>query len=127
MSTAERCFISRSLIKHIIRHGRDHKLIVWKVNEEDEAALDKTLPVDASDVPHRHPWLLHALSVNTLNFCPFAMCRDGMPQILSIQKAIKDNKLPDPILVAVPNTIDSGGVCWPNFLVPGLRHSFYQR
>ena len=116
------------LIENIIRHGRDHKLIVWKVNEEDEAALDKTLPVDANDEPHRHPWLLHALSVNTLNFCPFAMCRDGMPQIISTQKAIKDDKLPEPILIAVPNTIDSGGVCGHIFfnpLIPKLRHASY--
>lgn len=118
--------MSRRLTKTITRHGRDHKLIVWKVNEEDEAALDTTLPVDANDVPHRHPWLLHTLSVNTLNFCPFAMCRDGMPQIISTQKAIKDNKVPDPILIAVPNTIDSGGVCWHFFLVPELKHISYQ-
>lgn len=54
------------------------------------------------------------------------MCRDGMPQILSIQKAIKDNKVPDPILIAVPNTVDSGGVCLQIFLVPELRHLLYQ-
>ena len=107
--------MSHKLIQEINRHGRDHKLIVWKVDEEDEAELDTTLPVDANDVPHRHPWLLHALSVNTLNFCPFAMCRDGIPLVTSTQKAIKDNKVPDPILIAVPNTIDSGGVSWQIF------------
>ncbi len=39
------------------------------------------------------------------------MCRDGMPQAVFTQKALKDAKLPDPILVAVPNTVDSGAVC----------------
>ena len=97
---------------HVDSHGRDNKLFVWKLGEEDEAGLARTLPVDANDAPHKQPWLLHVLTVNTLNFCPFAMCRDGMPQILSTRKVIKDNETPDPVLIAVPNTIDSGGVCW---------------
>lgn len=38
------------------------------------------------------------------------MCRDGMPQTMITQKALKDASLPDPILIAVPNTVDSGAV-----------------
>ena len=91
-------------------HGRDNRLFVWKLGHEDEAALDKTLPVDAAKASNKLPWLLHAFTVNALNFCSFAMCRDGMPQILSTQKVLKDTNMPEPILIAVPNTIDSGGV-----------------
>lgn len=91
-------------------HGRDNKLLVWQLGINDEAALDKTLPVDAVMTPSKQPWLLHALTVNTLNFCSFAMCRDGMPQVLSTQKALKEMNLPGPLLIAVPNTIDSGGI-----------------
>ena len=89
---------------------------MWKLGIEDESTLDKTLPVDAVEASNKLPWLLHMLTVNTLNFCPFAMCRDGMPQVLSTQKVLKDNNMPEPILIAVPNTIDSGGVCLALFL-----------
>ena len=90
-------------------HGRDNKLLVWQLGITDEKDLDKTPPVDAASVARKQPWLLYALTVNALNFCSFAMCRDGMPPI-SAQKTIKDNRIPDPILIAVPNTIDSGGI-----------------
>ena len=83
---------------------------MWKLGIEDEAALDKTLPVDAVEGSSKLPWLLHLLTVNTLNFCPFAMCHDGMPQVISTQKVLKHNDAPEPILIAVPNTVDSGGV-----------------
>ena len=83
---------------------------MWQLSSADEAKLEKTLPVDNTGVSLKQPWLLHALTVNTLNFCPFAMCRDGMPQLLSTQKALKDANLPDPVLIAVPNTVDSGAV-----------------
>ena len=72
--------------------------------------MDTTLPVDAALTPRKQPWLLHALPVNTLNFCAFAMCRDGMPQSLPSAKALQNKNVPCPILIAVPNTVDSGGV-----------------
>ncbi|KAF6229232.1 hypothetical protein HO133_007348 [Letharia lupina] len=94
----------------IITHGRDHKLLVWQLGLADELAMDKTLPVDAALTSRKQPWLLHALPVNTLNFCAFAMCHDGMPQVLSSVKALQDKDVPCPILIAVPNTVDSGGI-----------------
>ena len=72
--------------------------------------MDKTLPVEVTSTSRKQPWLLHALLVNTMNFCAFAMCRDGMPQVLSSVKALQDKNVPCPILIAVPNTVDSGGV-----------------
>lgn len=75
--------------------------------------MDRTLPIEVVPTPRKQPWLLHALPVNTLNFCAFAMCRDGMPQVLSSVKAVQDKDVPCPILVAVPNTVDSGGVRRP--------------
>ena len=99
-------------------HGRDNKLLVWQLNPGDESAMDKTLPVDAAPTSRKQPWLLHALPVNTLNFCAFAMCRDGMPQVLSSVKALQDNNVPSPILIAVPNTVDSGGVRRPSVTRP---------
>lgn len=38
------------------------------------------------------------------------MCHDGMPQVISTQKAMKKRNMPDPLLIAVPNTVDSGGI-----------------
>lgn len=72
--------------------------------------MDKILPIDATPTTGKQPWVLHVLPVNTLNFCAFAMCRDGMPQGPSSMKALQDKDVPCPILIAVPNTMDSGGV-----------------
>lgn len=94
----------------IITHGRDHKLLVWQLGLADEPAMDRTLPVDATPTSRKQPWLLHAFPVNTLNFCAFAMCRDGIPQVISSVKVLKDKDVPCPILIAVPNTMDSGGI-----------------
>lgn len=94
-------------------HGRDHKLLVWQLGLADEPAMDRTLPVDATPTSRKQPWLLHAFPVNTLNFCAFAMCRDGIPQVISSVKALQDKNVPCPILIAVPNTMDSGGVRRP--------------
>lgn len=95
-------------------HGRDHRLLIWQLGPEEEPTMDRTLPVDVALTERKQPWLLHALPVNTLNFCAFAMCRDGMPQVLSSVKALQDKDVPCPILVAVPNTVDSGGVRRPS-------------
>ena len=99
------------LTHYVNSHGRDNKLLVWQLGTADEATLDNTLPVDADATLTRQPWLLYGITVNALNFCSFAMCCDGMPQVLSTMKAIKDSKTPDPILIAVPSTFDSDGVC----------------
>ncbi|KAL8983087.1 MAG: hypothetical protein Q9205_002576 [Flavoplaca limonia] len=94
----------------VITHGRDNKLAVWQLGMRDEEAIGKTLPVDKPSSTTPQPWLLHMLTVNTLNFCSFAMCLDGMPQPYTVHTAIKARKHPPPILIAVPNTMDSGGI-----------------
>ena len=83
--------------------------MVWQLCNDMEEQMDKILPVDAT-VLAKQPWLLHVLPVNTLNFCSFAMCLDGMPPPQGLGRALQAGKAPKPILVAVPNTIDSGGV-----------------
>lgn len=94
-----------------LRHGRDNKLVVWQLGAVDEDAVDRTLPVDAgADASSKMPWILHMLTVNTLNFCSFAMCYDGMPQAHSNSMTIMEKYSHKPILIAVPNTVDSGGV-----------------
>ena len=83
---------------------------MWQLGVADEDTMSKTLPVDASAISPQQPWLLHKLHVNTQNFCPFAMCRDGLPQTVPNVKAVKESQSPDPILITVPSTVDSHGV-----------------
>ncbi|KAL8747184.1 MAG: hypothetical protein Q9190_000891 [Brigantiaea leucoxantha] len=94
----------------IITHGRDNKLAVWQLGPSEEDSMAKTLPIDGPAQPTPQPWLLHVLTVNTLNFCSFAMCYDGLPQPLPNLEGSEEKKPVFPILIAVPNTIDSGGI-----------------
>ena len=97
-------------IMALLRHGRDNKLIVWRLGPSDEIDLDPKPPIDASALTKKSPWMLYLLTVNTLNFCSFAMCEDGMLQHCHSQTAIEDGHIPKPVLVAVPNTVDSNSV-----------------
>ncbi|ODA79680.1 hypothetical protein RJ55_05274 [Drechmeria coniospora] len=89
----------------IITHGRDNKLIVWKLATADEAGLSKALPVEDLPVPRQQPWVLHQLEVNTMNFCSFSACarRTHHDDTCDLGDS------PD-ILVAVPNTLLSEAV-----------------
>ncbi|KAH7171445.1 WD40-repeat-containing domain protein [Dactylonectria macrodidyma] len=84
----------------IISHGRDHKLIVWKLSQGDEEHLSKTLPVEDVPAPRPQPWMLHLLEVNTMNFCSFAASPSG-PDHLDTSSEI---------LIAVPNTLASEAI-----------------
>ncbi|POR34730.1 ASTRA-associated protein 1 [Tolypocladium paradoxum] len=88
----------------VITHGRNHKLIVWKLAAEDEQGLSGVLPVEDVPTPRQQPWILHLLEVNTLNFCSFAACarEDG--------EGGCDLGASSDILVAVPNTLVSEAV-----------------
>jgi WD40 repeat protein len=79
--------------------------------------LDTKLPVDGAErSSQKEPWLLHSMDVNALNFCAFAMCEGELRQHDSTQSAVgmpkqepKDHEF-SPILIAVPNALDSGGI-----------------
>lgn len=96
------------------RHGRDHKLCVWKIRTEDENFLDKVLPVDAAgsgtESEPAQPWLLHSLPVNALNFCAFSMTFVETATIPSETGLTDQNNTSIPVLFAVPNALDSGGI-----------------
>ena len=81
-------------------HGKDNKLIVWKLSEEDETSMSVVLPVDTPSEPRKQPWVLHILHVNTMNFCSFAQA-DG--KATSTSESEPENEL----LIAVPNTMSS--------------------
>jgi WD40 repeat protein len=55
-------------------HGRDNKINVWAFSEEDEQSMSTTLPIEDSTSHRKQPWLLHSLTIPTLNFCSFACC-----------------------------------------------------
>lgn len=85
-------------------HGRDNKLSVWKIGSLDSTELSQTLPADDPVAHRKAPWLLHVLDVNALNFCSFAICPENGDHQLPFAEAAQ------PVLVAVPNAIDSGDV-----------------
>ena len=99
----------------IITHGRDNKLIIWKLALEDESALSSTLPLDPTTELRPKPWMLHLLEVNTMNFCSFASCptapfavpaASATPAPSSAQTSVPGSDL----LLAVPNTLASEAV-----------------
>ncbi|KAL2262548.1 hypothetical protein VTK26DRAFT_975 [Humicola hyalothermophila] len=84
----------------LITHGRDNKLIVWKLREDDESRLSTRLPLDPSPETRPEPWMLHMLEVNTMNFCSFSHCSASLGPSTSSSE----------ILVAVPNTLASEAI-----------------
>ncbi|EHK24361.1 uncharacterized protein TRIVIDRAFT_145760 [Trichoderma virens Gv29-8] len=89
----------------IITHGRDHKLIVWKIREEDEGRLSVCLPLEDTPTPRPQPWVLHLLEVNTMNFCSFAACLSDAAQG-SLEEAAPTAE----VTIAVPNTLASEAI-----------------
>lgn len=85
----------------IITHGRDNRLVVWRLGVGDEPAMSTALPLDPSPEERPQPWLLHLLEVNTMNFCAFASC--CTPAAASTGPASE-------LLVAVPNTLASEAI-----------------
>ncbi|PTB67610.1 WD40 repeat-like protein [Trichoderma citrinoviride] len=90
---------------NIITHGRDHKLIVWRIREEDEGRLSAALPLEETPTPRPQPWVLHLLEVNTMNFCSFAACLGDAAQG-SLDAAASTAQ----VLLAVPNTLASEAI-----------------
>ncbi|PFH58068.1 hypothetical protein XA68_14204 [Ophiocordyceps unilateralis] len=88
----------------IITHGRDHKIVVWKLPAQDEQSLSSILPVEPVAEARRQPWILHLVEVNALNFCSFAACARRSDGTLSGPDASSD------ILLAVPNALASEAV-----------------
>jgi len=87
-------------------HGKDNKLVVWKIPIDEEPTMSQVLPVDTSPEPRKQPWLLHVLEVNTLNFCSFAFC-----------SAASKTGNQDEVLLAVPNTLTSEKVVWSQDII----------
>lgn len=107
----------RSTKSFLTRHGRDHKLRIWRIDKQDLEGLDTRLPVDGAEgSTQKEPWLLHSMDVNALNFCAFAMCESELRQQSRAhsaprisEEAVENHVFPD-ILIAVPNALDSGGI-----------------
>ncbi|KAF3384687.1 ASTRA-associated protein 1 [Penicillium rolfsii] len=110
-----RGFSTSTGMTEIYTHGRDHKLCVWKIRAEDEAFLDKTLPIEitqsTASETGTQPWLLHSLSVNALNFCAFSMIFIDVPAAMPSETAQQEQSATrQNVLFAVPNALDSGGI-----------------
>jgi WD40 repeat protein len=90
-------FLYLYLIHSPCSHGRDNSLKVWQLRQADESTFSTTLPVEDTTTHRTEPWLLHSLSVNTLNFCAFAKC---FTQTSSAAEESTTGRTP--ILIAVP-------------------------
>ena len=73
--------------------------------------MSTVLPLDPSKESRPHPWILHMLEVNTMNFCSFSYCPASPDSTF----------VPHEILIAVPNTLASEAVSpWPRAPLPWL-------
>ncbi|APA12889.1 hypothetical protein sscle_10g076590 [Sclerotinia sclerotiorum 1980 UF-70] len=105
----------------IVTHGKDNKLIIWKLPPSEEDSMSKILPVDTVSEERRKPWILHILDVNTMNFCAFAMC----PIVTEVNPAEHEERGKDDeaqlgmewegeseeqLLIAVPNILTSESI-----------------
>ncbi|RDA84332.1 hypothetical protein CP532_4950 [Ophiocordyceps camponoti-leonardi (nom. inval.)] len=91
-------------LDRVITHGRDNRLVVWRLSAEDEMGLSSALPVEHVAEERRQPWILYLLEINTLNFCSFAACAKRPDATLSGPDASSD------LLLAVPNTLATEAV-----------------
>ena len=94
------------------RHGRDSHLRVWSLDgiDDAEAGFSQSLPVDGTSVERKDPWLLHSLTISTLNFCPFAGLSVPSPpsQATSAEgKSGEHDEEASGYLIAVPGHKDS--------------------
>ncbi|KAM3069453.1 Astra associated protein 1 Asa1 [Clarireedia jacksonii] len=91
----------------VITHGKDNKLVVWKLGLSDEEGMSTILPIDevpAGQDERKKPWILHILEVNTMNFCSFTsyvIPRENVPDGAEAK---------DELLIAVPNTLTSESI-----------------
>ena len=84
------------------RHGRDNKLHVWQLKQEDESTFSTILPIEDALSDRKQPWLLHSLTVNALNFCSFAMTPEMCTQASESTGPVPTER----ILVATPGVQD---------------------
>ncbi|THV85500.1 WD40 repeat-like protein [Aureobasidium pullulans] len=82
----------------LITHGRDSKLRVWQLRESDESTFSVVLPIEDPVTLRHEPWLLHTISVNTLNFCSFSSCEASPSEAAQLSSEANETTL----LVAVP-------------------------
>ena len=106
--------IMTNLVYVYCRHGRDNKLIVWRLGADDESSLSTVVPLEPESPRRPQPWMLYLLDVNAMNFCSFAWC--------PVPPGI-DGDVASEILVAVPNSLASDDVGF--FLPWSLFYVFF--
>jgi len=73
-------------------------LRIWQLKASDESTFSVVLPIEDPTTPRHEPWLLHTISVNTLNFCSFSACHPSPSEVAQLFSEAIDTTL----LVAVP-------------------------
>lgn len=82
----------------IITHGKDNKLVVWKLGADEEVTMSTVLPAESTPTRRQNPWVLYTLDVNTMNFCSYAQC---------CARHDEGSETTDELLIAVPNVLTS--------------------
>lgn len=96
----------------IISHGRDSRLVVWRLDRDTEQLMHQYIPADQPEDNTARPAILQEMTVNTMNFCAFAWCEAPFDMAFADLSLGSDSnvKTRKPILLAVPNTIDSDAI-----------------
>ncbi|KAB8298094.1 hypothetical protein EYC80_001856 [Monilinia laxa] len=108
--------------ERVVTHGKDNKLIIWKLPTSDENSMSKVPPVDIVSEERRKPWVLHMLDVNTMNFCGFALCpmnTEIEAHDLGETGEEREEMKEEESLIAVPNTLTSESI--DIFHIPTLQ------
>jgi len=94
-------------------HGRDSTLKVWQIRPSEEEQFSTALPIEGGTIYRKEPWLLHSLSVNTLNFCEFTTspCR-GLTRDSSVSDLEERHKSDQAFHLAVPGVKEGTVDIW---------------
>ena len=85
-------------------HGRDSKINVWAFSEEDERSMSTTLPIEDSTSHRKQPWLLHSLTIPTLNFCSFACLSIASTNTVQVSQNNDDEEASASTATATPDS-----------------------
>lgn len=91
---------------------------MWKLGTDDQNPVSSILPVDRKahpDLPPgQKPFILHQMTVNTMNFCSFACCWNDNPLDDAKQGHLDSFKTRDvnvrSLILAVPHTLSSEAI-----------------
>lgn len=83
-------YLGSSELEGIVTHGRDNKLRVWRLDQDQMYNTDVLTESSLKD-SYPAPWLLHSQDVNALNFCRVAVWNS--PAIVAVPSTMSSEKV----------------------------------